>query len=97
MATFTFILDYRGGTYISQISADSIGQAILHWARNLPVNEITHLGPKLKQRLIDGLESDGDNIYGATPLQGVTNVWYVSVPLPYSLGTILNAVKTDLN
>jgi hypothetical protein len=96
MATFTFIMDYRGGTYTSQVQADSIQTAILAWARNLAVGEIAHLGPKLKQRLIGGLENDEYKIYRATPLQGLTNVWCVNVPLPISVGTIINAVKTDM-
>lgn len=95
MAIFTFILEYHGGTYVSQVRADTIDDAIPIWAQALPVNEIAHLGPKLKKQLVDRLANDEYDIYGATPLDGVVNAWCINVPLPMSAKTILNAVKTD--
>jgi hypothetical protein len=93
---FTFILEYRGGTYVSQIRADCIDDAIPIWVQSLPVDEIKHFGPKLKKRLVEGLASDKNGIYGATQLEGVTNVWYVSIPFSARIACI-NAVKTDVS
>lgn len=94
MAVYTFIMEYRGGTYISQVTAASVGAAILPWANQLPVDEIAHFGPRLKARLVDELArtSHGGR---ATELNGVTNVWHVSVPMPGGASTVINAVKTD--
>ena len=61
------------------------------------MSEIAHLGPKLKKQLIDRLAGEDSDLYGATPLNGVANVWCISVPLPISATTLLNAVKTDVS
>lgn len=96
MATYTFIMEYRGGTYISQVKATSINKAIRQWAYELPVNEIKHFGPKMKQQLVHDLDHDEYGIYKAVALTGLANAWSVSVPLPISAGTTINAVKTDV-
>lgn len=92
---FTFILEYRGGTYIEQVRAKTVEAALLLWAKALPTDEIFQFGHKLKQKLIDGLQNDEYRLYEPAAISGVDNVWYVSVPLPGgSAGTHLNVVKT---
>jgi len=93
MATFTFIMEYRGGTYISQVSAASIDLAIVQWARNLNTSEIAHFGFRLKKRLLEALGNENDEHYSAVELKGLKNVWCVGMPLS---GMLVNAVKTDL-
>jgi hypothetical protein len=53
MALYTIILDYRGGTYISQVRARSPRAAAKLWAHTLDVVSVKHLGAKGKQRIIN--------------------------------------------
>jgi hypothetical protein len=94
MATYTFIMEYRDGTYVSQVSAASVQTAVTQWAQNLNPGEITYFGTKLKKRLIEGLADDQRKLYKPVELRGLKNVWYISVP---QSGMSVNAVKTDLS
>lgn len=49
---YTFFLEYKGGTYLSQISAASPQEALMKWSERLNVNEIKGLGEKTKEQLI---------------------------------------------
>lgn len=35
MKKYTFLADYKGGTYISQYSADNLKEALFLWGSNL--------------------------------------------------------------
>jgi hypothetical protein len=94
MAMYTFIMEYRGGTYISQVEAPSIEIAVVCWAEELNPSEITHLSPALKRQVVDGLKNDQDGVYGPTPLTGIVNAWFINTPLPGGTRTMVNAVKT---
>jgi len=79
MALYTVILEYRGGTYSSQVTAESPRAALLSWATNLEASEIKHLGTSGKQRLIAGLKNDP--IDRPVLLTGLRNVWCYSGPI----------------
>ncbi|MCC6722869.1 MAG: hypothetical protein IT258_00065 [Saprospiraceae bacterium] len=51
MRLFTFIMDFRGGTYINQVEADTLEDAILLWPDSLTVQEIKHFGEKSQEAL----------------------------------------------
>jgi len=42
MNRYTFITEFRGGTYISQAESKDIESALLLWARNLDTKEIQY-------------------------------------------------------
>ena len=86
---YTFILDYLGGTYISQVKAESNSQAILFWAENLNVEEIKGFSNADKKRLMIEGFSDED----FTLINGLINVWCVTVQTKKGFG-IINFVKT---
>ncbi len=48
MGLYTFIMDFRGGTYISQIQEKDLMPAIQLWAETLLVEEIQYLGERVK-------------------------------------------------
>ena len=90
MALFTAILDYRGGTYIQQVSAIGPQQAVRRWAKELDVAAIPGLGRR------GGLElarSVADHQLVPTPVAGVASVWCTSTLLCDSLA-LVNLVKT---
>ena len=77
MAAFTVIMDFKGGTYISQVVAPTPQAALRKWAAELDVRGIADLGPQGKARLVaEATEA------GPVPLQGLRAVWCTSLLLP---------------
>jgi hypothetical protein len=73
---YTFIAEFRGGTYCIQVEAMHVQDAVLAWVKQLPTskNEIRHLGNKT----IAAIESQACNQdVQPVPLNGLSNVWYL--------------------
>jgi hypothetical protein len=72
---YTFIVDFRGGTYCSQIVAKDIDDAPTKWIEKLQVEkkEIKYLGPKIIEQLKREIK-DVDN--KPTCLTGLDNIWF---------------------
>lgn len=72
--TYSFIMDFRGGTYCSQVRANSIKSALREWLKLIHVqqDEIKFLTDKVIDEMKEKL-GDIDN----TPvlLNGMTNFW----------------------
>lgn len=68
--TFTFILQFRGGTYISQIEAPNAMMAKDQWARNLDEHSIEGMGSRIKASMIKSVAEDVP-----TPIAGMNDVW----------------------
>lgn len=87
MITFTFIFDYKGGTYIEQVPAAGLKEAIDKWG-NLVGPGIPKFGKKKKRQLISEIQLD-------TPclLTGMKNVWCLSLRIGKSL-SLVNIVAT---
>lgn len=72
MATFTFITEYQGGTYISQHSANDLRSACLLWKEHLlEGRHVKHLKEKAFHK---AFEADFEEL-PPVALDGVTNVW----------------------
>lgn len=74
LPTFTFIADFRGGTYCTQVQAENINKSVLAWTEKLKLEkkEIQYLGDKVIEELRRD-STDKDN--QPTPLTGLKNVW----------------------
>ena len=83
MTLFTFYLNYRGGTYISQVYAPTPEKAPGIWAEQLIYNEIEGIGPKGKDYLIQQIESDVP-----VPVTGIKRTWCSSARVNGSLALI---------
>lgn len=53
MPFYTFIMEFRGGTYVSQVESSSLLKACVKWAKGLEVSEIYGFGQSSKQNLIE--------------------------------------------
>lgn len=53
---YTFILDFQGGTYISQVRAKDEKEAMHIWATNLEIESIPRFGHRMKTELIVDME-----------------------------------------
>ncbi len=90
MPLYTFIMEYAGGTYISQIKAPSPKSACLKWAKSIALSQISHIGEKGKESLFDQIEEE-------TPakLDGITNTWCITAHLRRGL-VLINLVRTEI-
>ena len=87
MIKYTFIFEYKGGTYIKQVVATSLNEAIDAWAE-LVGPEIPKFGKKRKKRLFEQMKHDRP-----IPLDGLENIWCMSFLMGKASG-LLNIVAT---
>jgi hypothetical protein len=88
--TFTILLDFKCGTYISQVIAESPKAALICWCKGLETETISGFRKKKKRQIIEKAISED-----VVSLHDVTNVWCAA----FSLGkdfALVNIVKTDI-
>lgn len=90
MAHFTFIFDYRGGTYVQQVESETETDAVGEWIRLVNLDEIQGLTAKSRTLLSEGFL--GQEL---TPLSQQTSVWCLSARLRGSLA-LVHLVKTEV-
>jgi hypothetical protein len=85
---FTFVLDYKGGTYISQVSDLSIAGAVEKWAKTRADRDLTTWG-LVREDLTKLAETD-------TPMaiEGCHNVWCLSNSTEEGL-VLINVIATQ--
>jgi len=89
MPFYTFIMDYAGGTYISQVKAASEKSACVKWAQKLQVSQIQGLDLKGQESLIQQMKEE---LPGA--LNGTLNAWCTSAIIRGKFA-LINLVQTD--
>ena len=77
MKKFTFIAEFKNGTYISQYKADNLMEAVLIWADNLDVQFFTN---KVKTKIQEKVR---DSFYSPVSIEEVDNVWCSSYVYNY--------------
>lgn len=87
MKKYTFIVEFKGGTYISQHKSTNLTEALFIWANTLDPNFFTN---KIKNQILEKV-NDPDNI--PTPIISVENVWSSSYVIARSL-LLLNIIET---
>lgn len=87
MKKYTFIADYKGGTFISQYTADDLIEAERMWANNLSPR---YISPKKVKQILAQIE-EGEST--PTPITGVDSVWF-DLFLLYEKCLYLNIVET---
>jgi hypothetical protein len=55
MALFTILMEYKGGTYLTQIRAPSADAALEEWARGLEVKNIEGMTGAIKRQFVEWL------------------------------------------
>ncbi len=91
MDTYTFIMEFRGGTYISQVNAKNLEQGLISWCKNLDVTQIKYLGQKAKEELLGSIDSEE-----LTPINSVKSVWYFCKGIRAGF-LMVNIIKTDVD
>lgn len=77
MPTFTFVIDYDGGTYISQSGGASPKAALRAWLRSFDFSVIPRLSTRAVQTLRREVCADTP-----TPVDSVRSVWCIGAALP---------------
>ena len=75
--SFTYIIEFRGGTYCSQVKAGNVNESIAVWIEKLKseLPEIPYLGKKtVKEVELLAMEEDHKPVL----LNGLENAWYIS-------------------
>ena len=93
MHLHTFILDYGGGTYVSQIEADDERAAFSIWLSRLASHRIADAVSPEIGAAFEGYDGHDDHIDNPTALSGVQHVWCVSGTGSQG-GIDLNIVRT---
>ena len=87
MNLYTFILEYKGGTYISQCKAKDVLRAIKKYSK-LIVNHELLPGSFFR----DAIDEEVKN-YSPTPVSGLVGVWVVS-PIVKKKLAIINIIES---
>lgn len=91
MKVYTFIMEFRGGTYISQVSSNSLKNSVQNWAQNLNINEINFFDQQSQKELVE-LVVDNKPI----GISGLLNIWCLSLSLKRGF-VLITIVQTDIN
>ena len=87
---YTFIFEFEGGTYVSQVEAQHPKKATRQWAAQLEIQQIPNFTQVMKENLKKSVEHED-----ATPVEGVTNVWFLVLRPSKDTFCQVNIVKTD--
>ncbi len=89
--TFTFIMDFKGGTYCSQVKSRSIYLALKLWT-----NKLTEQRKEIKFLTLEKIDKIRNQIVEGekpTKLKGLKNIWFVSFFLNKDI-MFINIIKT---
>jgi hypothetical protein len=84
---YTMLLEYNGGTYVSQVSGNTVGVAIKKWAKAVTNQDLENWG--LTRTEVTGLTNDNP-----LPLVGCSNVWCLTDSAKKGL-ILVNVVATE--
>lgn len=88
---FTFVLDFLGGTYISQINAKTLDSAKLEWAKKLSNQEISGWRNSSKEKFLNQIDT-----FSLRTNPSHINVWNFDFHSGKNKGTVF-CVKTKGN
>ena len=91
MGKYTFIMYFRGGTYISQVEENNLTGSIKLWASKLDIKPIKYFGIKAKEDLLKEIDEEIPTL-----LDGLSNIWYMGFLLNGSY-TVVHVIRTDKN
>ncbi len=89
MPFYTFIMEYAGGTYISQVRAPSPKSACVKWAQSLDISQVNGMGLTSKKQLIKEMKDESP-----VALDTILNAWCKSALIRGELA-LINIVQTE--
>ena len=94
LATFTFIVDFRGGKYCTQVQAENVNDSVFAWINKIREEkaEIKYLGEKVIEDL---MRESADEDYQPVLLNGLNNIWHTLYSTKQGIFSI-SIVKTTI-
>jgi hypothetical protein len=89
MPLYTFIMEYVGGSYVSQVKASSAKVACVKWAKALDVEKVVGLGQSSKLALVKEMREEIP-----VAIQNTLGVWCVTALLRGKLA-LITFVQTE--
>jgi hypothetical protein len=89
MPLFTVLLEFNGGTYISQVRSASARSAVKKYATQLTKNEAVG-APILRKHLASSISEEVPVV-----IDGTVNVWCCSAPVDKKGLALLNVIQTS--
>lgn len=86
---YTFVFEFRGGTYLSQWEAANPIDAKRRWAMQLQTSGIAGMEKFEGQEFVEEVETEN-----LTPITGLTDVWCFTVLFADQFG-IVHVIKTS--
>lgn len=90
MSLYTIILDYNGGTYISQIEENSPYKSLISWIKEIDLKNL-NVGHVRKSSIVKKIREFEEE---PLPLSGIKNVWCVTFILNKKLA-LVHIIKTN--
>lgn len=87
--TYTFVLDWEGGAYLSQFTSATLDQAIRSWAASIDMTVIG-ASTESKEKFLASIEYENP-----VKITGLTSVWCISPSIDGRIG-FLHIVRTDI-
>lgn len=93
--TFSYIVEYRGGTYCSQVKSNNLQDSLQSWFEKINEQkaEIKFLGEGTLKEIADSIRKEE---YKPVVLQGLKNVWFIHIPTRQG-GLNISIVQTDIS
>jgi hypothetical protein len=93
--TYTYILEFRGGTYTSQVQSETLETSIEKWIEKIREEreQIDQLGLKTIEEIMGQLLGETSDEKPVL-LNGLLNVWYFTISTKKGFGTV-HIIKTD--
>jgi len=85
---YSVLLEYAGGTYVSQVVASSPKDALVKWTRQLDASVVWGMGKKSLEILRDDMREETP-----VPLTGLNNIWCTDA-LIRGKGSTIHVVQT---
>jgi hypothetical protein len=89
MPLYTFVMEYAGGTYISQVKAPSPKSACVKGVQQIDLSEVSALGLRGKESLISQVKEESP-----VALVRLSNAWCKSALVRGGL-VLINLVQTE--
>ena len=90
MPLYTFIMEYAGGSYVSQVKASSPKSACVKWARELNGSAVEGLDQRSKSALVKEM-----NEGKPTPIKTTLSVWCTTALIRGKVA-IITLIQTEV-
>lgn len=94
LLNFTFIVNFRGGIYCSQVQATEVNKSTIEWIKEIGKmkGEIKYLGDKIIEELKKESMNEDNK---AAPLNGLKNIWFTLYSTKQG-SFFINIAQTDI-